>query len=80
MKLNTEKKKELAKKLNISLPTLYNWKKEKPYLFKLIELGLLKEKELEEGKETVTKEKINKIEETIEYLVNEIKKLKNLKD
>jgi DNA-binding XRE family transcriptional regulator len=32
--------KDLAKRCNISEQTYYNWKKEKPELVKLIELGL----------------------------------------
>lgn len=32
--------KNLAKRCNISEQTYYNWKKEKPELVKLIELGL----------------------------------------
>ena len=47
--MNTEQKKELAKRFNISLPTYYSWEKNKPELIKIIELGLLKEKELEEN-------------------------------
>ncbi|TLP36941.1 TetR/AcrR family transcriptional regulator [Arcobacter arenosus] len=47
--MNTEQKKELAKRFNISLPTYYSWEKNKPELIKIIELGLMKEKELEEN-------------------------------
>lgn len=28
--------KDFAKKLNISEPTLYNWKKEKPFLYQIV--------------------------------------------
>lgn len=30
-------KKELAKKINVTIPTLYNWEKTKPELMKMIE-------------------------------------------
>lgn len=33
-------KKELAKRIKVSLATLYNWEKTKPELIKLINLGL----------------------------------------
>ncbi len=44
-------KQELINRLNISLKTYYNWEKNKPELIKIIELGLLKEKEIEQNLE-----------------------------
>lgn len=44
--MNTEEKKALSNRFNISLPTFYSWEKNKPELIKIIELGLMKEKEL----------------------------------
>lgn len=42
--------KDIAKRCNISEQTFYNWKKEKPELIKLIEMGLELEKLLEKHK------------------------------
>ncbi|TKX31667.1 hypothetical protein [Campylobacter aviculae] len=33
-------KKEIAKRINVTITTLYNWQKTKPELIKLIEYGL----------------------------------------
>ncbi len=49
MKLTRKEKEERAKRFNISIATYYNWEKEKPELIKIIDLGLEKEKELENG-------------------------------
>lgn len=42
--------KELVKRLNITEQTYYNWKKDKPELVKLIEMGLEMEKLLKKYK------------------------------
>jgi len=42
--------KELVKRLNITEPTYYNWKKTKPELIKLIEMGIEMEKLLKKFK------------------------------
>ena len=41
---NTQTIKEIAKRCNISEQTYYNWKKDKPELIKLINMGLDMEK------------------------------------
>lgn len=46
MKLTKKEKQELSDKFDISISTFYNWEKTKPYLIKLIELGLQKENEI----------------------------------
>ena len=48
-------KKELAKKMNISLKTLYNWEKEKPELIKLLNMGLALNKQIDETKKYLEK-------------------------
>ena len=47
MKYSKKEKEDIAKRFNISIATFYNWEKTKPELIKIIELGLMKEKELE---------------------------------
>ncbi len=49
MKLTNKEKEELSNSFNISLPTFYNWEKNKPRLIELVLLGLQKEKELLEN-------------------------------
>ncbi len=39
-------KKELAKRINVSLATIYNWEKTKPELIKLVKKGIENEKNL----------------------------------
>ena len=51
MKFSKKEKEELAERFNISIATYYNWEKNKPDLIKVIELGLQKEKEIEQGSE-----------------------------
>lgn len=58
-------KKEIAKRINVTITTLYNWQKTKPELIKLIEYGLKYENGGEIGQS-----------EIIKYF-NEIKEKKN---
>ncbi len=46
MKLTKKEKQELSNSFNISLPTFYNWEKNKPRLIEIILLGLQKENEI----------------------------------
>ena len=48
-KINSSKPtiKDISKRCNISEQTFYNWKKDKPELIKLIEMGLELEKLIE---------------------------------
>lgn len=46
MKLTKKEKEELSNSFNISLPTFYNWEKNKPRLIELILLGLQKRKRI----------------------------------
>lgn len=57
--------KELCKILNISEPTLYNWKKEKPVLYKIVI-------EYKESKEN--NKNLNILDELIKYF-NNLKKI-----
>lgn len=69
---NSINKKELAKRLNITTKTLYNWEENKPELIKLIKLGLEREKEI--GiKETID---IAEVLKQVQELAKEVKKLK----
>lgn len=63
--------KEISENINIPVSTLYDWKKTKPELMKIIEQGLKKEEHLKENVEKMQKD-ITKI---AEYVTNE--KLKN---
>lgn len=83
MKLTKKEREELAKRFNISLPTFYNWEKTKPDLIYIIELGLEKEKEIEEDNKITEKnfelaEKvlpmIKKLEKELEEIREKIKK------
>ncbi len=47
--MTTKEREELAKRINSTPKTLYNWEETRPELIKLIELGLQKEKELKEN-------------------------------
>ena len=49
MKFTRKEKEKLAERFNISIATYYNWEKNKPDLIKIIELGLEKEKEIQNG-------------------------------
>jgi len=48
-------RKELADILNISVDTLANWEKNKPELVRLINLGLMTDKTIEETKKLLEK-------------------------
>ena len=67
-------KKELAKRFNISVATLYNWEKTKPELIKLIELGLKAESgefvqnAQEAGDKTAEQKEIEMLKGVIETL------------
>ncbi|QKF64683.1 hypothetical protein [Campylobacter corcagiensis] len=51
--------KEFCEKLNISEPTLYNWKKDKPFLYKIV---------MEYKNENLEKNKnLSKIDELLKY-------------
>lgn len=67
-KMKTEEKKDLCNKINISLKTYYNWEKEKPYLIKLIELGLKKELEEDNPSEENLVNKFNELEHRLNIL------------
>lgn len=76
----TKKEKELiAERFSISIGTLYNWEKTKPELIKIMQLGLMKEKENSLNIENVDNEvdqmklRMIKIEETLKRIekVNE---------
>ncbi|MCT7618536.1 hypothetical protein [Aliarcobacter butzleri] len=71
MKLSKKEKEELSNRFNISLPTFYNWEKNKPQLIELILLGLQKEKEISNNLEN-----INDIYPIIKKLQDDIKSLK----
>lgn len=66
----------IGNRINVSVATLYNWKKTKPELLKLLELGLQKEHEIEHGIESDEdfKKKVDNLErrmkaiETLEIL------------
>ena len=76
MKLTKKEKEELSNRFNISLPTFYNWEKNKPRLIELILLGLQKEKELLENIEDAEKlyPMIQKLQKDLEELRLEVKK------
>lgn len=71
MKLSKKEKEELSNRFNISLPTFYNWEKNKPQLIELILLGLQKEKEISNNLENM-----NDIYPIIKKLQDDIKSLK----
>jgi DNA-binding XRE family transcriptional regulator len=48
-------KQELADLIGVSRPTLNQWEKDKPYLIKLINLGLKAENTIKETKEIIKK-------------------------
>ncbi len=48
-------RKELAEMFNISVDTLGNWEKNKPELVRIINLGLLTNKQIEETKKLLEK-------------------------
>ncbi|ABS43142.1 cobaltochelatase, CobN subunit [Campylobacter jejuni subsp. doylei 269.97] len=65
-------KKEIAKRINVSLGTLYNWEKTKPELIKLISYGLKYERnEIETNEISKYFEQLEKIEQ--EFYLSEIK-------
>ena len=75
--LSTKEKEELSEKLKINKSTLYRYRTEKEYLYKLIELGLQKEKEIKNeinNKDDIQKtlndmmNKINSMESKVNYL------------
>lgn len=76
MKLTKKEKEELSNSFNISLPTFYNWEKNKPRLIELILLGLQKEKELLENIEDAEKlyPMIQKLQKELEEIREEIRK------
>lgn len=76
MKLTKKEKEELSNSFNISLPTFYNWKKNKPRLIELILLGLQKEKELLENIEDAEKlyPMIQKLQKELAEIREEIRK------
>ncbi|MGW8169480.1 MAG: hypothetical protein ACWGHH_05705 [Sulfurovaceae bacterium] len=53
-------RKELAEILNVSTDTLLNWEKNKPELVRLINLGLMTDKSIEETEKLL--EKLKEIE------------------
>lgn len=55
---------ELAKKFNVSAKTLHNWENEKPELIRIINLGLMAEKQIKDTKEFL--EKVENIETSSE--------------
>ncbi|MCG3673263.1 TetR/AcrR family transcriptional regulator [Aliarcobacter butzleri] len=75
MKLSKKEKEELSNRFNISLPTFYNWEKNKPQLIELILLGLQKEKEISNNLENISDiyPIIKKLQEDIKSLKEEIK-------
>lgn len=76
MKLTKKEKEELSNSFNISLPTFYNWEKNKPRLIELILLGLQKERELLENIEDAEKlyPMIQKLQKELEEIREEIRK------
>jgi len=48
-------KKELAKKIKVSMRTLYNWEKEKPELIQLINQGMLMDDVVKELEKTANR-------------------------
>lgn len=55
----TPKEREIiGKRINTNARTLFNWEKTKPELIKLIELGLEKEKELENDDKKINSEEL----------------------
>lgn len=76
MKLTKKEKEELSNRFNISLPTFYNWEKNKPRLIELILLGLQKEKELLENIEDAEKlyPMIQKLQKELAEIREEIRK------
>lgn len=65
-------KKSLARRINVSIPTLYNWEKTKPELIKLINLGLKYESgEMEQNEILKYFDELEKIEQ--EFYLSEIK-------
>jgi len=74
MKFTRKEKEELSNRFNISLPTYYNWEKNKPELIKIVLLGLQKEKELSLNIENVDnevdniKERMLKLEEQMKLI------------
>lgn len=76
MKLTKKEKEELSNSFNISLPTFYNWEKNKPRLIELILLGLQKEKELLENIEDAEKlyPMIQKLQKELAEIREEIRK------
>lgn len=65
-------KKRIAKRINVSLGTLYNWEKTKPELIKLISYGLKYERnEIETNEISKYFEQLEKIEQ--EFYLSEIK-------
>jgi len=70
MKFTRKEKEELANRFNISLPTYYNWEKNKPELIKIVLLGLQKENELKNNLDGFTD-----IDEAVAKLFPRIKEL-----
>jgi len=69
-KLSTIEKEELSIKLKINKSTLYRYRTEKKYLYKLIELGLQKEEELKHN--INSEDDYNKIMENFEKRLNSL--------
>lgn len=76
--IKTREREELAKRVNSTAKTLYNWETSKPELIKLLKLGLEKENEIKNGikNENDIKKKI----EELELRMNAIEIIKGLKD
>ncbi len=74
--MTTKERIELAKRINSTPKTLYNWESSKPELIKLLMLGLQKEKELENGIEN--DEDIKKKVEEIEKRLNDFEFIANI--
>lgn len=80
--LGRKEKELLAKRFNTSVGTIYNWEKDKPELIKIIELGL-KYENLQKKDEIITKnkkdeydEKVDLILKRMEFLEEEMRKIK----
>jgi hypothetical protein len=70
MKFTRKEKEALSNRFNISLPTYYNWEKNKPELIEIIRLGLLKENEVKDNFDGFTD-----IDEAVAKLIPKFKEL-----
>ena len=78
MKFTKKEKIEIAERFNISIATYYNWEKNKPDLIKIIELGLEKEKEIQNGINNES-DLISKMEE-LEKRMNTLEMVKKVSE